>query len=76
MATVRMVPQCECGYIFSYLKISKVPKLEETGFRKSTLFPMWDYNPVRCPQCGQSIDNVQITVPQNDAFIYEYVKEV
>lgn len=48
MATIRMVPQCECGYIFSYLKISKVPELEETGFRKCILSPMWDYNPTRC----------------------------
>lgn len=55
MAKIKMVPQCECGYVFDKVSIERVPI-----FHGSICFESSRISPAFCPNCGEAITSVTI----------------
>lgn len=64
MAEVKMVPQCECGYVFDEMSIEIVP-----AFHGGNYFEQLRISPAFCPNCGEAITSV--TMPN----IMDYVMD-
>ena len=61
--TLRMLPVCNCGYIFRDGVIIEEIIGEVRGYK----YPTYSIDPPHCPKCNRLIDGIQYTPPHHSA---------